>query len=296
MSQKIIILISAIILLSAIPDYIFGHEPFTPIEKITVSEKKGSALFDSVLTIPEKYKEIEPGGDLVVQLKLYNFDSPERVDVFAYYEIKDRNNNVILVAHETVAVETQASFLKTFILPEKLSHGRYTVSSKIVYNQSDIATSAVTFDIVEPTINGGYQSAVLPFYLSPKFFVNLAFLSLVLIFIIVLVDVFLKKQKGVSQVTYQKKPGYKEVIQVIISSNKFFWGQKAIKQANRIKGLKVSEDGKVIELKQDPEFVLANLIDIYRISIGESSAKMAKIAIQPLIVNNPNLKIPQELI
>lgn len=93
----------------------------------------------------------------------------------------------------------------------------------------------------------------------------------------------------------KQKIGYKELIEAVIKNNRFFGGEKAIGLANRIKGLRVSSEGKVLKLEEKGLETMINLIDLYRISIGQSSIKIARKAIQNLLYQNPKLKVPKEL-
>ena len=56
---------------------------------------------------------IAPGEFLPISIKLLNFGSSERVDVDILYQVFDVAQNEIFAAHDTVAVQTTASFIKT---------------------------------------------------------------------------------------------------------------------------------------------------------------------------------------
>lgn len=114
---------------------------YLPVKIILeVAEAIGDALFDIVLTIPEKSREIESGEDLLISLELINFGGPGETDVSIAYIITNSKGDIVLIEHEKRVVETQVSFLKTIDIPD-LSYGKYKLFVEMLYsNTSAIAT------------------------------------------------------------------------------------------------------------------------------------------------------------
>ena len=110
-----------------------------------------NSLFDIFVTIPQNYEKVEPGAEILVNVKLINLGSGGRCDVLMAYEIKDSDDKVILNKKETVAVETQANFVKTFDIPADALHGSYKVYAKLVYADGKEAASEASFSIVKPS-------------------------------------------------------------------------------------------------------------------------------------------------
>jgi len=246
----------------------------------------------SILSIPEKYQNIAPGDELVVEIRLHQFKFGKKTDVILEYEIQDIEGNIILKQHETVAIQTQASFLKTFSLPLSISPGRYTVFCTIKnLNSSFLASTTASFQISKPVT--GYQQSQLA-WVSPKnIFIGI---SIIFGFLLLFLFLIIPKQKLKEKETFiQRKPQYNDLIEAIIKHNVFFGKTKAIALANRIKGLKVSPEGRVVKLKEEGLETMINLIDLYRISIGQSSIKIAREAIRDLVTLNPRLVVPSEL-
>jgi len=108
----------------------------------------GKVLFDVKLDIPSAYAVISPGDTLKTQMTLINVGSPEKVDVFTTYFIKDLNGNTIHEESETFAVEKQKSFPKSFKIPEGVMLGSYVVIAEVRYADS-FAISSHIFNVEE---------------------------------------------------------------------------------------------------------------------------------------------------
>ena len=106
---------------------------------LEAAEAIGDALFDIILTIPEKSREIESGEDLLISIELINFGGPGETNVSIAYIITNSKGDIILIEHEKRVVETQASFLKTIDFPD-LSYGKYKLFVEMLYSN----TSAIT--------------------------------------------------------------------------------------------------------------------------------------------------------
>lgn len=116
--------------------------PFYLPVKIILEKTKAisDALFDIILTIPEKSKEIISGEDLLVSIELINFGGPGETDVSINYIITNSEGDIVLIEHEKRIVETQASFLKEIDLPDVM-YGDYKLFVELLYsNTSAIAT------------------------------------------------------------------------------------------------------------------------------------------------------------
>ncbi len=134
----------------AIPDLYMGNliikgEGTEKEVLIAVEVKSKKPLFDVNVEIPKKLLKILPGEELLAKIKLFNIGG-ERVDANLEYEIKSRENELILQEKETVAVETQASFIKEFLIPEDVNYGTYILYVRVTYN-NEIASASSWFDI-----------------------------------------------------------------------------------------------------------------------------------------------------
>ena len=104
-------------------------------------------LFDITVEIPKQYRSVQPGDELLTSIKLVNVGSAGRIDVFLDYWITGPSGT-ILQKKETVAVETQANFVRTFDIPSSALPGSYEMHAKITYFDGREALSHQTFQIV----------------------------------------------------------------------------------------------------------------------------------------------------
>lgn len=98
-------------------------------------------------------KEVIAGDTFKYQVTLYNLGLTKRVDVFINYTIKSVDTDkIIAVNHETMAVDTSLSFMRSIDIPEKTEPGLYTIEADAWYENST-AISIASFSIVkEPWI------------------------------------------------------------------------------------------------------------------------------------------------
>ena len=118
------------------------EDPYLPVKIILgKAEAIGNALFDIILTIPEKSRELTPGEDLLTSIELINFGDPGKTNISINYIITNSKGDIVLIEHEKRVVETQDSFLKTIDLPDKLKYGNYRLFAEMLYsNTSAVAT------------------------------------------------------------------------------------------------------------------------------------------------------------
>ncbi len=102
-------------------------------------------MFQISLSIPREYKIISDGNQVLSYLEIKRIGNEGRVDISLEYEIISPNKNVILRKVETVAVETENSFVRYLELPDEAEIGLYTISAKLIYNGQKEATTEATF-------------------------------------------------------------------------------------------------------------------------------------------------------
>ena len=115
---------------------------------VAIEVESKQALFDVKVSVPYKFTEIRPGEELLAEVKAFNLGRTGLVDVKVEYTIKDFNNNIVLEESETLAIETQTSFVKRFSMPSNTKYGDYVLYIKIIYVDS-VATSSTIFKVVE---------------------------------------------------------------------------------------------------------------------------------------------------
>jgi hypothetical protein len=108
---------------------------------------ESNSLFDIFVSIPQDFSRVEPGGELLTSIKLINLGSSGRIDVVLSFEIKDSTGLLLLTKKETVAVETQANFVRTFVIPPEAKPGQYTIYVKMIYADGKEAVAESFFEV-----------------------------------------------------------------------------------------------------------------------------------------------------
>jgi hypothetical protein len=111
-------------------------------------EVRTSSLFDIIVSVPDRYRTLTGGEELLASVKLINVGSDGRVDVFLDYWITDSDGAELLRRRETVAVETQANFVRSFDIPDDTKPGVYALHARITYADGKLAESSHTFEIL----------------------------------------------------------------------------------------------------------------------------------------------------
>jgi hypothetical protein len=103
---------------------------------IVIEVESEKPLFDIDVEIPQKYKEVQPGEEVLAQLTIYNIKRMGRVDVYVEYGLKDINGNIIVSEHETIAVEMQVSILKSLDIPFNTKPDNYVLYAIVKYDNT----------------------------------------------------------------------------------------------------------------------------------------------------------------
>ena len=103
--------------------------------------------FNFKVDLPPEFHSVMPGDKIFANVQLSNLGSTGRVDVVLDYWVSMPNNTAILSSSETVAVETQANFVKTVQLPANLPPGAYVLHAKITSSDRIEATAYQGFNV-----------------------------------------------------------------------------------------------------------------------------------------------------
>ncbi len=120
---------------------------------VAVNVNSKNALFDVIVEIPDNFLQIFPGEDVIANIKLFEIEKIGKVDVIIEYGIKDRGGNLITSEKETIAVESQANFVKSLKTPKDVEEGDYLFYINVEYN-GQIASASEWFSISESGISG----------------------------------------------------------------------------------------------------------------------------------------------
>lgn len=101
------------------------------------------------LTIPESHKELLAGESILTSIKIINFENVERIDVGIEVYVENNEGEYISGSTETVAIQTQANFVRTIKLPDNLKEGEYKAKVKLTYDNGEIIEAQDRFKIIK---------------------------------------------------------------------------------------------------------------------------------------------------
>jgi hypothetical protein len=145
--KKIKVFLLVIILLTAI---VFSF--FIIFPKVTLFTIKNieDNPFNLKTEIPETYESVNSGKTLLFTSKVLNLANNQRIDVTLKFDVLDSNKNLIATKSETVAIETQASFVREIKIPENTLPGKYTLHTELIYQDKKEAEADNSFSIINP--------------------------------------------------------------------------------------------------------------------------------------------------
>lgn len=116
---------------------------------LPVPIRKPGKFFDALITIPEKYRTLAQGEELIAEITLINMQKIGLVDVRVDYYIKDLNDKTLYHEYETKGVERTITYLKEFDT-SSIDPGTYMLIMEVKYN-SDLAIAGYPITITEKT-------------------------------------------------------------------------------------------------------------------------------------------------
>lgn len=150
---------------------------------VVVEVESIKPMFDIDIEIPQKYKELLPGEDVLVQLIIYNIKRIGRVDVNVEYGIKDTEGNVLVSEQETLAVEMQVSIVRTLDVPYDIKPGNYVVYTIVKYDDT-AGTGSDIFRVIPKKIE-----------MEARITISLLVIITALITVIIIMNLYSRKQR-----------------------------------------------------------------------------------------------------
>ena len=112
-------------------------------------ESRGVKLFDVNINIPDEYKVVKPGKNLIFNIELFNLGESDKIDAEIYYSVLDLDGNTVVSYTEDESVETQLTKVKEIKLPLDVKEGKYILSTKAVYFDNKKQKTATSTNIFE---------------------------------------------------------------------------------------------------------------------------------------------------
>lgn len=211
--------------------------------------------------------KIAPGEELPISVKLVNFENRNRIDVQIAYEIVSKGETVVYSGHETVAVETTASFVKKIPLPPNLPQGVYRARTSLTYEDQIVpATSEFSFT-VERKIFGIFQRTFI-IYAICVFLGSLILLSRG--------RTMYRRYRNArfARLDYSDVPHdvrtFYEIVSDTIYQMRQRVGEDAVLIAAHVDGLEINLDtGRVQALNKPPAKIISSLVQQYETFLGK---------------------------
>lgn len=181
------------------PDIYTGKIAFKSggIERIinTIIEvESAKPLFDVDVEVLPEYKVVAPGEEIIIEVSTFNVRGFGRVDVTLEYSIRDFNGNIVTKEEETVAIETQAKFVRELSVPSDLKLGTYIAAVKVTFEDS-VGTSTDVFEVRAKSIR------LYPIEIRD----NVFYVLLGVVFVVLIASIFLMHQFGLISKKYHPK-------------------------------------------------------------------------------------------
>ena len=125
---SLIIIFSLLFLVVLYEGYISGNFFIIPlvVEKLTPC-MGNCPSFSLKVELAKDSQRALPGDTIYFTTKIYSLGERETLDYLLRYEILDSSDVIRTFKTETVAIQTQASFVGEIVLPEDLPSGAYSL-------------------------------------------------------------------------------------------------------------------------------------------------------------------------
>ncbi len=110
--------------------------------------ESGEPLFDVEVNLPERYSKVFPGDHVYAEIRLFNLKGIGKVDVKVNYSIKDSEGATISSGSTLIAVQTQASIVRSLGIPSKAKPGNYIFAVEAEYGGA-VGTGSEAFEVAE---------------------------------------------------------------------------------------------------------------------------------------------------
>jgi hypothetical protein len=114
---------------------------------IAIEVESSEPLFDIKINIPNQFKRIVSGEEVLARIQLYNLGDDKEVDVaMDYLILKEDTGELILFERDTLAVKEHLEFIKSVKIPESAGLGNYLFYARVNY-ENKVASATDTFKV-----------------------------------------------------------------------------------------------------------------------------------------------------
>lgn len=116
------------------------------IVPVTVLIKPLEVLLDIEVAVPQAYKVIKPGNEVLGVITIKSLLDVEETRAELYLAIKNFYGFIIDASHETVVLNKEIVLNRTFFIPAETTFGEHFFYARIVYNNS-VDVDAESFEV-----------------------------------------------------------------------------------------------------------------------------------------------------
>lgn len=125
---------------------------FSTLFSLLLTNTSAQDTFESYnleLEVPEEYRSLIAGEKIWFTTKILNLANKNRVDITLKYSLIDSEGEEINTRSETVAIETQASYVGSIDIPIKAMSGEYFLTAEMISDSGEVAMSSTKIKVLE---------------------------------------------------------------------------------------------------------------------------------------------------
>jgi len=130
-----------------------GRLLYTLICLILIAQAASFSLaaepYNLEIEIPHEYQEVAPGEKIWFTSKVLNLANQGRVDIILEYSLFDERGILVSSRSETVAIETQASFVGSIGIPSEAPSGEYDLQVKVTSASGSTSRGNTSITVLE---------------------------------------------------------------------------------------------------------------------------------------------------
>jgi len=118
-------------------------------------------VFNLEVELPSIYGTVEGGEEIHFTTKILNLAGEDRMDISLRYEIIGNDSRIIVSKTETMAIETQASFVGSLDIPPETTGGDYELLVTLLVNDTEEAEGRSSFKIMKEEDKSMYYAYII---------------------------------------------------------------------------------------------------------------------------------------
>ncbi len=172
------------------------------IVPVVIEVQTSNVYFVPNLDVSHNYKEVIPGDDFVVSVRIVNVKDTKDHTLDVTYQVKNLDAELLFTESETIVIGTDSSITKSFNLPNDVDLGDY-VFIVLVENEESFGTASDFFSVVDEKVSYSQNSL---FYTA---IISIAILIFLTVIVILFFRTVSEKNKLLAELARQHELEYK---------------------------------------------------------------------------------------